>query len=68
MIFESASALHHSEIAEERGKSFILKTLGDLGFSRDPVQISRYEYPKIDAGKLMDTVLTENSLSTGFRV
>jgi mannosyl-3-phosphoglycerate synthase len=68
MIFESASALYHSEIAEERGKSFILKTLGDLGFSRDPVQISRYEYPKIDARKLMDTVLTESSSSTGFGV
>jgi mannosyl-3-phosphoglycerate synthase len=68
MIFESASALYHSEIAEEKGKSFILKTLGDLGFSRDPVQISRYEYPKIDARKLMDTVLTESTLSTGFGV
>lgn len=63
MILESISSIYHSQIPDDRGREFILKTLRELGYFDEPQPIRKYEYPKINPKELLDSILTESNLS-----
>lgn len=60
MIIESLSAIYNSSLPDEKGRNHILNTLREIGFVGEPLNVNKYEYPKINVKSFFDAIITES--------
>jgi len=66
MLAESLGAIYHSRLADQHLKNMVLKILKEFSYEEEPPKPRTYEYPKINARKFLDEVLSRSELSVAY--
>ncbi|MEM0347136.1 MAG: mannosyl-3-phosphoglycerate synthase [Zestosphaera sp.] len=63
MLAESLGVIYHSRLADQYIKNSILRILREFSYEEEPPKPKTYEYPKINARKFLDEILSRSDVS-----
>lgn len=66
MLIESLGVIYHSRLADQYVKTSILKTLKEFSYEEEPPKPITYDYPKINAKKFLDEILSRSEISVAY--